>query len=487
MAQAIIFNATTKYFGETALGLYRPAGAYKFASVLRERGYDVEVVEFLNYWQIDDIKKFLKNHCNAETLFIGWSTSFFNIKKGTYDELIDWVRTNYPHIKLIAGGYQPTFANLNNLDYYIYSYAEGVIDDLMNHIKGLPNNLKTEPMNEGRSLFVDCLRDYRLNDWGNPKINYAPSDFIWPEECLTIELSRGCVFQCKFCSFPITNKKGIDHIRTEESLYQELQSNYDLYGTTSYIISDETVNDSIVKLEALRNAVKRLSFKPDFSGFFRVDLIYTYPQSIQLLKECNVVGMHFGIETFHHKSGIAIGKGLAPDKVKATLQRIREEMGPDVNTMGSFIVGLPYEPIDSLYETLAWLEKPDCPLTSWLWFGLDIPNSKAKLQTSYFSNNFQKYGYESLGVCKENEKSIHWKLPYLDYYSAYNLSLELLKKSANHRRVDPWHIVAFKGLAIDQKEYVNRTYEGPNTLNYDYLYSVTTKKVNDYIHKKLSL
>lgn len=486
MVHAILFNGATKYSGDFALGIYRPAGAHKFATALRERGYKVEVVDYLNYWSLEQIKQFIQKNCTNETLFIGWSTSFFNIKKNTYDELIDWIRKKYPHIKLMVGGNQPTFSNLNNLDYYVYSYAEGAIDDLLEHVKGNNSNLKAEIFNDGKSLFIDCAKNYKLDDWGNPQIIYQKNDFIRKDECLTIDLSRGCIFQCKFCSFPITNKKGVDHIRSEESLRKELQDCYDNYGTTSFIIADETVNDSIYKLETLRNAVRKLNFKPDFTGFFRADLIYRYPETIQLLKDCNVVGMHFGVETFHQKSGIAIGKGLAPNKIKETLIRVKKEFGQPLNIVASFIVGLPYEPIESIYETQEWLESTDCPLTSWIWFGLNIPNPEAKLRSSYFSNHFEKYGYESLGICPDDEKSVHWRLPHIDYYGALKMCEELTKKSAPYRRVDPWHTLAFKGLGIDRQYYSNKLYDGQDSLDYDFLLSVGKNIAHQYISDKLS-
>ncbi len=486
MAQGIIFNAFTEYNGDFAMGLARPAGAHKFASALRSLGYNIEVVDFFNYWQMEQAQKFITKHCNHETLFIGWSTSFFRPDEKFSDDLIKWIRTQYPHVKLLAGGYQPLFSNLNNLDYYIYSYAEGVIPDLMSHMKGLPNDLKADAVEGSKSLYIDSLKYYKLANWGDLQIRYQENDFIRPEESLTVEMSRGCVFQCKFCAYPITGKKGVDHIRMAEDIRKELQLNYDTYGTTSYYFSEETVNDSIIKLKALQAAVGKLNFTPEFTGFFRADLIHTYPETIQMFKDSNVVGMHFGIETFHPKAGVAIGKGLASEKIKDVIYRLRDEMNPDFRMVGSFIVGLPYEPLESIYETQNWLEKPDSPLGAWLWYPLMIPDPKAKLQSSYFSHHFEDYGYETLGLLPDDKRMLNWRLPHLDYYGAVQVRNELDERSKPFRKISPWTAVACKGLALDKNEYFYKSFVGPDKVDTTYLHNVGTQKVYEYIEKKLN-
>ncbi|MGZ3691755.1 MAG: B12-binding domain-containing radical SAM protein, partial [Pseudobdellovibrio sp.] len=357
--------------------------------------------------------------------------------------------------------------------------------DIMNHMRGLPNDLKGDRIEGSNSLYIDSLKHYRLPHWGDLQIRYKENDFIQPEESLTIEMSRGCVFQCKFCAYPITGKKGTDHIRSVESIRDELQLNYDKYGTVSYYFSEETVNDSIIKLKALQEAVAPLKFRPEFTGFFRADLIHTYPETIQMFKDANVVGMHFGIETFHPKAEVAIGKGLASEKIKEVIYRMRDSMGPEFRMVGSFIVGLPFEPIESIYETQSWLEKPDSPLGAWLWYPLMIPDPKAKLQSSYFSHHFETYGYETIGLLPEDKRMLHWRLPHIDYYGAVKLRNELDERSKPFRKLSPWTAVACKGLGLAPDNYFYQGIVDPSRVDWTHLHEIASNKIHRYIEKKL--
>ena len=47
-------------------------------------------------------------------------------------------------------------------------------------------------------------------------------------------------------------------VHTEEDLYIEMMENYNKWGTTNYIISDDTFNDRDSKIERLARVVERL-------------------------------------------------------------------------------------------------------------------------------------------------------------------------------------------------------------------------------------
>ena len=70
-----------------------------------------------------------------------------------------------------------------------------------------------------------------------------------------MEWSRGCIFKCAFCTYPILGVRD-DHSRDENDLYEEMIENYERWGTKYYALADETVNDYHEKLERYAKVIK---------------------------------------------------------------------------------------------------------------------------------------------------------------------------------------------------------------------------------------
>ena len=89
-------------------------------------------------------------------------------------------------------------------------------------------------------------------------------DCILPGETLPIEISRGCIFKCNFCSYPLNGKKKFDYLRDPALIKEELIYNYENFQTTNYFFADDTFNDSTLKLESLHKVITELPFKIKF-------------------------------------------------------------------------------------------------------------------------------------------------------------------------------------------------------------------------------
>ena len=144
-----------------------------------------------------------------------------------------------------------------------------------------------------------------------------------PDEVLPLELSRGCRFKCKFCSFPLLGKKPTDerYLRSEKSVYDELKSNYEEFGTTKYNMLCDTFNETTKKLEMLCRVQEKLKIQLRFSCYLRIDLLGAHKDQINLLHEVGLNTCHFGIESLNYESSKAIGKGFNNEKIKDTLHR----------------------------------------------------------------------------------------------------------------------------------------------------------------------
>jgi radical SAM superfamily enzyme YgiQ (UPF0313 family) len=162
--------------------------------------------------------------------------------------------------------------------------------------------------------------------------------------------------------------------------------NYEKFGTTGYMISDDTYNDSPEKINELCKMYKTLPFDLRFSSYARLDLMIAHPHTQDILYESGMRSVFFGIETFNQTAGKFIGKGMDPDKVKRGLLDFREKY-PDVLIYASMIAGLPGETIDDLEESFRFLTE-DVKISNLSFHKLSF------IQGTDLTTNAKQYGYD---------------------------------------------------------------------------------------------
>jgi len=383
MKYAIIFNDSGQDI------VRRTMGAYKIADMMRQQDWTVEVLDWLSRWSNEEVKQFIDSlPYKLDLIAISnlWMADDMVIDK------IQFLKKHYPDAKILMGGPKP-YQKDYGADCMVFGYSEYALQPVLEWMfEDGPTPRGKIPFWAPNSYLVDANHEYKGLDITKFDVEYHPNDYIHNHEALTLEISRGCRFKCKYCNYAFLGIKE-DHSRSEEDLYQELMNNYVKWGTTNYIISDDTFNDRDSKIEKLANAVERLPFKPNFSCFIRLDLVISRPQQVELLCRARAWSHFYGIETFHPEAAKAIGKGMDPERVKEGLLWIREEF---LKRIGAFrgtcgmIVGLPYEPPEHWYKSLEWLDKN---WESFLYWGLHISTDQDNTTQSDFSVDAEKYGY----------------------------------------------------------------------------------------------
>jgi radical SAM superfamily enzyme YgiQ (UPF0313 family) len=278
----------------------------------------------------------------------------------TDDEMnsfIDRIKTINGKCQIVVGGYKSLHKKFPGIDYWIVGQGEGPAVALTNHLK-FGSDLKFIDTEMGK-IITDKM--YEFEGFSNCKITWDKSDHIKWGEDLQIETARGCIFKCSFCAFNLNGKKFGDYNKTPQTLREELMYNYENFGTTGYMVADDTVNDSMEKVEYLHKVFTSLPFKPRLSCHLRLDIIAAQPKMITLLHEMGLSSANFGIETLNRKAGAFIGKGAKPELLKETLYTLKEQWGDDVFTSVNFLVGLPNEPVESIRETFEWIKRDDFP------------------------------------------------------------------------------------------------------------------------------
>jgi len=413
MSQIIIFT------GINSGGFIRYIGPYQIAHRLRSVGYSVQVIEFLPYIADRGTELFLKileRHVDNNTLWIGFSTTFFHNLRTKKDiavadsklrdnspftieeqmEIKSFVKSKSPSCKFVIGGARAWMKTGGPLiDCYIEGYAD---DTVIEFTRWCENKNPFLQYQKNKNYGISVTHDPKASkfDFTNYKYSWHDSDHIFSKEILPLEVSRGCIFKCSYCQFPLIGKKKNDYIKNPEILVDQLVENYGRFGTTSYIYSDDTHNDNVEKLELLYNKVySKLPFKINFSCYMRIDLLHAHPHTIDLLKDSGLKNVYFGIESFNHAANKTIGKGLPEGKIIETLQKLRERWGRDVRTEGSFIIGLPNDSRESIISWMDVLEKNSQLLDSIRLHPLHINTARKTVGpwSSEFDRNPEKFGY----------------------------------------------------------------------------------------------
>lgn len=418
---------------------FKAIGAYKCAHVLRLHGYTCLVVDHLHSFTYEEFVKCIELSVGPNTKAVGFSTTFLrdvstrrdldwyrpseaiediippipfgNIFPQGIDfetNVLNFIKSHNQQCKIIIGGLNTSPGHKNKfIDYVFIGFSEMSIVNFADHLTTgikLTNSFKNP-------WGVTIIKDKEAvgYDFKNSSFAWEKSDVL-NAAVLPIEIARGCIFKCKFCSYQMNGKKNLDFIRDSNLIYEELQSNFDKFGISNYYIIDDTFNDSDVKLDAMLMAIKKLSFKPLFWAYIRLDLIARDVSSFQKLYDIGLRACFFGIETLHPPTGRIVGKGYSREKQISAIKHIREKY-PDVLMHGSFIIGLPGETMESCTQTFFEISTQNIPLHSFTFGVLHLDDASLVTWSSELTVNFDEYGYKKLPNAV-NQKGINWRNAY---------------------------------------------------------------------------
>jgi hypothetical protein len=199
----------------------------------------------------------------------------------------------------------------------------------------------------------------------------------------------------------LIGKNKNDYLREDEDILKELIRNYNQWGTTHYIISDDTFNDNELKVDSLLRISKQLPFKLSIMGFIRADLMHARGTTVDKLVEAGFKAMHFGIETFHPEASKLIGKGFTGEKLINYLREVKQKY-PKLHFIGSYIIGLPKETLEQARYNINFAIDEGLIDNSPM-FALHIPKDTGGMDTSIFSKEWDQYGYEEMSLDEINE------------------------------------------------------------------------------------
>ncbi|NJF26038.1 B12-binding domain-containing radical SAM protein [Thermococcus sp. Bubb.Bath] len=167
----------------------------------------------------------------------------------------------------------------------------------------------------------------------------------------TIMTSRGCPFNCAFCSSSLQfGKRWRGH--SVERVIEELSILRNEYGRREIEFLDDTFTLNKVRAVKIAEAIKREGLDITWTASSRVN---TFNEKVaKAMKEGGCHTVYFGIESGSQRTLDFIGKGITPQQSLDAV-KLAKKMG--LHALGSFIIGFPEETREEIERTIKFAKK----------------------------------------------------------------------------------------------------------------------------------
>jgi len=435
---------------------------------LEANSYPYQVIDFIcrdknNYLTDDELLAVTETFIGEETQVIGFSSTFFGDMYGNFlpaniTGAMAEIRKLHPGIKFVLGG-----NNAENLhpgitskfDAVVIGLAEDVMLGLMRWYDGQgPEPKSRRPVLHKTSFYYSDDVEQTEFSIQTCEHRWHDKDHILPGEVLPLEVSRGCIFHCRFCQYPLLGRSKYDYTRGMANLRDELMDNYQRWGTTNYYLLDDTFNDTPTKVKAFHEMVMSLPFRIRWCGYIRADLLHRFPETISMIKESGCRGAFFGIESFGKEAALSVGKGWSATHAREFLpDLVHKHWNDEVTVHISLIAGLPGDTLESMHETVDWLHANE--LYGWdykpLWI---LKHQDRRIFSSTFAKEADKHGYTwpypNNNVEWVNESS-GWSLT-----TAMSASKEVNRRKVRDKHTHVWSEISYPTLGYPE-QYTYKT------------------------------
>lgn len=277
------------------------------------------------------------------------------------------IKEKYPDTVLISGGDHATFdyKNLleNGFDYIVRNEGELTFQELINFLGSNsnkePRKIKGIAFKQGNKIrvtpdrpFIKNLDDTSFPDWDLIDKNLYNTDFGLSG---AIETSRGCSFNCSFCS----SKKmwGGWRFKSANRVVKEFRWAEDNGFKFLYFADLSSCIDAKRMISICKKLIEQKN-KIVWCTGPRTDIISKYPSLIKLMRESNCRGFMVAYESMSDTILKKMGKGTTAEMNREALEVLRKN---DVLCLGGFVFGTPGETKEEVQKTIDFSFKTDLP------------------------------------------------------------------------------------------------------------------------------
>jgi radical SAM superfamily enzyme YgiQ (UPF0313 family) len=342
-----------------------PLGIGYIASYLREFGnHEVKIHDgLLQNTRVPDFAETLSTYSPTVVGISGQTTpSIYDVY---YTAKV--VKNHNPAILVVVGGAHVTFQDEQvlrecpEIDVVVRGEGEVTMSVLMEKVDQLQqyNGVLGTTIRNGPTIIRNPDRQYvsNLDDIPFPDYDTLNLRGYFPhgKGIAPMITSRGCPFQCTFCSSSrITGKRWRG--RSPDNVIEEVKLLQEVYG-----VEDVTFIDDLFTFDyrRVREICSRMIFDADDIGWTcssRADIMTRHPEMTDWLKKAGCHTLYIGAESGSQKILNRIKKGIRLEQIISAVRRAKR-VGLEV--VLSFILGIPGETKDDIRSTIDFACKLD--------------------------------------------------------------------------------------------------------------------------------
>lgn len=342
-----------------------PLGLASIAAYLKEKNKDVEIAA-LDAWAENLSFEEIENRAaqtNADIVGVYMTSPRYDETKGT----LRAARQALPDAVIIVGGPHPsavpaeTLKELPQIDICVIGEGEITMSEL---VRAFQNHSRVSDIDGiayrlGQEIRITKPRGFikNLDELPLPARELFPIEkykaqppFGRKNPWLVMVTSRGCPFQCAFCSKSVFFDSF--RARSPKKVCDEMEELINKYHAREIYFADDDFTMDMKRAEEICDEILRRGIKIPWFCFTRVNLVNE--NLLRKMKEAGCWVIAYGVESGNQKILDAIHKGT---KVEETISAFKMTKQAGIATICSFMVGLPGETKETIQDTVNLVKK----------------------------------------------------------------------------------------------------------------------------------
>lgn len=332
-----------------------PLGLMYLGAYLKKAGHQPEILDFL-LDRFDEDLLFEKAK-NAELIGISAVTPLI----ANAIKLADLIKEKFPEKIIVLGGPHPTLLpretieSCKNIDYIVKGEGEERLNWLIEYLIGKRRKEDLDGLYfRENGEIIDLPQKSRIENLDSllfPARELVPierySKFLESRKkpATTIITSRGCPFDCTYCSKPIFGR--LCRERSPENILKEMELLKEKYNVREIIFYDDTFTLNGERIAELCQLLIEKKVNIIWKCETRVNLVNG--ELLRLMKRAGCYLIGYGIESGNQKILDVLKKGITIAEVEKAVKITRET---GIEILGYFMLGIPGEGEKEIKETI---------------------------------------------------------------------------------------------------------------------------------------
>jgi len=339
---------------------YPPLGLCYLSAVLENKGHLTKIIDMeMESKNINDVFEEIENY-KPDAIGITVTTPIFHIVANVAES----IKAKYPQMTIFVGGphcsatLDESLKRSAYIDYAIYGEGERTIIEFINTLMGkkrpgevagliFRDRKKNVIVNKPAKLIEDLdslpfpareKLDMEKYTWGVPGKGIV--------KFTTIMTSRGCPFNCIFCSAHTIFGKRV-RCRDIGLVLDEIEMLYNKHDIKHFAFIDDTLTLDHERIKKMCDGIKKRRLDITWEGWTRANTVNH--EILKSMKEAGFTRISFGIESANKEISRLIRKQV-PLESYAKAYSICKDLG--IERRASIILGNPGETRETAMETL---------------------------------------------------------------------------------------------------------------------------------------